>query len=318
MDLPTAPELSVVITAFNVAAYIGDALQSALNQTLRHIEVIVVDDGSTDGTLAVIRSIHDPRIRLVARSHAGEIAAFNAAIALAQGEFIAFLDGDDVWHPDKLAQHVRFLKDHPEIDLTFSWSRIIDENGTETGLTSRPWRGSLSFSQLLTDNVIGNGSSVVLRREPFLKIMPFDGALESCYDFDVFLRFALLRPANIACVPACLTYYRRRSGQITRDIDRMERGWNLVLERMMRLAPRETARVAAAARSNMARFYAYLAYENGNYFKAWAYLYRGFREAPLRFFLDLRNWKMTAATLSATLLPAQWHKRLLRAALLGR
>ena len=82
-----------MITAFNVAAYIGDALQSALNQTLRHIEVIVVDAGVTDGTLAVIRSIHDPRIRLVARSHDGQVAAFNAGIALAQGEFIAFLDG---------------------------------------------------------------------------------------------------------------------------------------------------------------------------------------------------------------------------------
>jgi glycosyltransferase involved in cell wall biosynthesis len=318
MDLPTAPELSVVITAFNVAAYIRDALQSALSQTLRHIEVIVVDDGSTDDTLAVIRSIHDPRIRLVARSHAGVIAAFNAGIALAQGEFIAFLDGDDVWHPDKLARHVRFLKDHPEIDLTFSWSRMIDEKGTETGLASRPWRGGLSFSQLLTDNVISNGSSVVLRREPFLRIAPYDCPLEACHDLDAWLRVALLRPGNIACVPAWLTYYRRRTGQITKDIGRMERGWQQVLETMMRLAPRETARVAAAARSNMARFYAYLAYENGNYFKAWAYLYRGFREAPLRFFLDLRNGKMMAATLSATVLPAPWHKRLLRVALLGR
>ena len=213
---------------------------------------------------------------------------------------------------------MRFLKEHPEIDLTFSWSRMIDENGTETGLTSRPWRGSLSFSQLLTDNVISNGSSVVLRREPFLRIAPFDFPLDACHDLDAWLRVALLRPGNIACIPAWLTYYRRRAGQITSDIDRMEHGWNRVLERMMRLAPQETARVAAAARSNMARFYAYLAYENGNYFKAWAYLYRGFREAPLRFFLDLRNWKMTAATLSATLLPAHWHKRLLRVALLGR
>src|SRR5271157_6072795 len=108
MEWPAEPEVSVVMTAFDVAPFIGGALQSALNQTLERIEVIVVDDGSTDGTLAVIRAFHDPRIRLVERSHEGPIFALNTGIAQAQGEFIAFLDGDDVWHPDKLAQHVRF------------------------------------------------------------------------------------------------------------------------------------------------------------------------------------------------------------------
>ncbi|MGD0580404.1 MAG: hypothetical protein ABSC08_15935, partial [Bryobacteraceae bacterium] len=135
---------------------------------------------------------------------------------------------------------------------------------------------------------------------------------------DAWLRLALLRPGNIACVPAWLTYYRRRTGQITKDVCRMQRGWNRVLEKMMRLAPRETARVAAAARSNMARFCAYVAYEDQNYLEAWECLFRGFREAPLRFCLDLRNWILAAATLAAAVLPARLYRRLLRMTLFKR
>src|SRR6266403_1079017 len=114
----TFPALSVVTASYNVADYVGQAIHSALAQTFRDFELIVIDDGSTDGTLDVVKGIIDPRIRLEPRPH-------QAA------------------------------------DLTFSWSRIIDEFGRDTGLTSRLWKGPISCAQLLADNVIGNGSSPV-------------------------------------------------------------------------------------------------------------------------------------------------------------
>jgi glycosyltransferase involved in cell wall biosynthesis len=318
MDSSAVPEVSVVMRTYNVAAYISDALESALNQSLRSIEVIVADDGSTDGTLELVRGFRDPRIRLIESPHQGASAALNVGAALAQGEFIALLDADDLWSSDKLARHVAFLRDHPEIDVSFSWSRVIDADGRDTGLHARLWSGSLSFRQLLADNVIGNGSSTVLRREAYLKIAPFDRGLRACSDFDAWLRVALLRPGNISCIPAWLTYYRRRPGQVTTDIELMEGEWNKVLEKMRRLAPRETAEAAPVARSNMARYCAYLAYEEGHYGKAARYLVRGFRCAPIPFLLDRRNWKMAAANGAAAVLPARWYRRLLRLALLKR
>ena len=86
----------------------------------------------------------------------------------AQAHYIAFLDGDDLWAPRKLERHIEFFETHPEVDLTFSWSRIVDEQGRDTGLTSRLWKGPVSFAQLLADNVIGNGSALVVRRDALM------------------------------------------------------------------------------------------------------------------------------------------------------
>ncbi len=115
----------MLTTTFNIAPYVADALRSALEQELEEFEIIVVDDGSTDDTVAVLRGFDDPRIRIFERSHSGPVSTLNAALALARGEFIAFLDGDDVWHPGKLIRHVQFFEEHPDIDLTFSWYALI-------------------------------------------------------------------------------------------------------------------------------------------------------------------------------------------------
>jgi len=113
------PALSVVTASYNVADYVGQAIHSALTQTFRDIELIVIDDGSTDGTLDVIQRICDPRIRLEPRPHQGAPATSSEGIALARAPYLALLDGDDFWHPNKLEEHVRFLDSHPTVDLTF-------------------------------------------------------------------------------------------------------------------------------------------------------------------------------------------------------
>jgi glycosyltransferase involved in cell wall biosynthesis len=318
MNLSTAPEVSVVMTTFNVASFVGEALRSALQQTLHSIEIVVVDDGSTDATTDIVRSFNDSRIHLVEGPHNGRCHALNAAIEIARGEFLAMLDGDDIWRPEKLAVQVAYMRKHPNVDLTFSWSRIIDEDGSDTGLTSRRWRGPISFGQLLKDNVIGNGSSAVIRRDSFLRVGRFDENLGGCFDYDAFLRLALFGPGKLVCLPAYFTHYRRRSGQSTRDLSKMEPGYDRMLEKMSLLAPVETARVAAAARSNMSRFFAYLAYESGDFGQANRYLLRGLRHAPFTFVCELRNWKLGIANAAAALLPEYMYRRLLRIALRAR
>lgn len=142
--------------------------------------------------------------------------------------------------------------------------------------------------------------------------------MDTCVDYDASLRIALLGPEKLVCIPAYLTRYRRRSGQITRDLSNLERSHERMLDKMVRLAPMETARVAAAARSNMARFFAYLAYESADFGLANKYLLRGFRHAPLTFLCELRNWKLGLANAAAALLPEQMYRRLLRVALRAR
>jgi len=313
--METFPAINVVTASYNVADYIGQAIHSALAQTFRDFELIVVDDGSTDGTLDVLRQISDHRIRLEPRPHQGASASLAHGIALARAPYLAFLDGDDFWNPNKLERHIRFLESHPAVDLTFSWSRIVDEFGRDSGLTSRLWNGSISCSELLADNVIGNASSPVFRREALLAAGGIDVNFPGYYDLDAWLRMSLMRPGNLVAIPEFLTFYRRRPGQLTADVAMMERSFDRLLEKMRAIAPEDVARSGKRARSNMQRFFAYGRYQADDYSAALRTIARSFGQAPGMFLSDSRNWKMLAATLAGLVLPQRVRGYLTRAAL---
>lgn len=310
-----SPAVSVVTAAYNVAGYIGQTLESALAQTFRDFELIVVDDGSTDGTRDIVDGISDPRVCLVSRPHQGASCSLSDGVALARAPYLSFLDADDLWSPSKLERQVQFLDDHPNADLVFSWSRMIDEQGVDTGLTARLWTGSISFSQLLVDNVIGNGSALMMRREALVAAGGIDATLPACHDLDAWLRIALLRSGNVWAIPEFLTFYRRRPGQLTGDVPLMESCFDRLMEKMRTLAPAAVARVEKKARSNMQRFYAYGWYQSRDYSRALRWMTRSFRRAPVTFVADGRNWQMTAAAAAGLVLPARLHGLLTRAAL---
>ena len=112
--------VSVVIPTYNRAHTVLDAVWSVLTQRFRDLELIVVDDGSTDDTAARLAAVGDPRLQVIMGRHAGVSAARNLGVAKASGDLIAFLDSDDLWHPDKLACEVAFLTRHPEVDAVFT------------------------------------------------------------------------------------------------------------------------------------------------------------------------------------------------------
>ena len=132
-DGSRAPLISVVIGVYNKKPHLAECLRSVFAQTCGDFELIIVDDASTDGSLAVIRQFQDPRIRLVVRERNSGLPAVprNEAIRMARGEYLAFLDADDVWMPDKLARQTAFMKAHPEYPLTHTACMVMDAEGRD-------------------------------------------------------------------------------------------------------------------------------------------------------------------------------------------
>jgi len=211
------PIASIIIPAYNVAPYVSEAVTSALQQTEERIEVVVVDDGSVDGTAEQLRSIDDERLRVVRQAHSGSSAARNTGLAQTTAPYVGFLDADDKWAADKLERHLAVLADNHDLDLTFSNSAIMDSQGRVWPMMNLHPGGVVSFMELLEENLVRDGSAVVLRRQAVALAGLFDTSLPACIDIDMWLRIARLRPGNVQCLPEVLTCYRRRPGQISGD-----------------------------------------------------------------------------------------------------
>jgi len=306
------PLVTVLISLYNGEKFLAQTLDSALSQTHRDFELIVVDDGSTDGSTAVLEGFADTRLRVMRQPNRGAAAALCVGLQAAKGAYIALLDQDDLWEPDKLAAHVELLESQPEIALTFSWFRLIDEAGREIGIHSSRHRGTIDFGELLTDFVIGATSNLVIRRTALDQVGGVDSSFLRLYDLDLCLRIARLAPGNIVSIPRDLMLYRRHAGQLSRNLEAMKLEWSRVLDKMRCLAPREVAQVEKRACSNMSRYFARLAYEDARYGAGMQLLSEGFRYAPAAWVSDRKNWLTSAACLSGMLAPGRLHRSLER------
>src|ERR1019366_3526420 len=148
------------VPTFNRGYILGEAIQSILDQTYPHFELIVVDDGSTDDTADVVNSFKDTRVHLIQHpKNAGAAAARNTGLAAAQGDLISFLDSDDLWNPNKLALETSFLQGHPEVDAVFTdLSKIDDERSVPSVARTYP-----AFSKYLASTSAFDGVAVPQR-----------------------------------------------------------------------------------------------------------------------------------------------------------
>jgi hypothetical protein len=233
----------------------------------------------------------------------------NGAVERARGEVIAFLDHDDLWLPEKLACHMRWLSAHPESDLTFDYSRMIDQHGVDLGLPSQPWEGVISFERLVEDFVIANTSAMVVRRSALHRAGPFNEAFPRAYDADMCWRVAALRPGNCCSVGKQLTLYRRHTGQMSRDWRQLQREWEELLRAVPGYAPRPLTDTLRVADSNMRRYFAALACEQGERSSAVKLALSAFRRAPRRALGDARNWMVLAGTAANAILPRELFER---------
>jgi len=206
-----SPKISVIIPSYNAARFVAEAVASALGQTLPPLEVIVVDDGSTDETEAVLRSFGE-RIRHIRQPNGGPAVARNRGIRESRGELIAFLDADDVWLPEKLEKQWRCLQNHQAAGLVHSNLLVWDDETGETtpGDDGRRERSGACYGKLFTRSGV-TPSTVLLKRECLDRVGVFDETIReaSTEDYDLFLRIA--RRYEFAFVDEPLILYRRHA-----------------------------------------------------------------------------------------------------------
>ena len=222
------PKVSVIIPAFNSAPFIAETIQSVLAQTYGNFEIIVVDDGSTDTTLDVLNEFGD-QITVLTKANGGPASARNLAIRNASGKYIAFLDADDLWTPEKLAEQVAFLEAHPEVGLTYAEALMFDEVGGEKQIRGKiGFTGETSFCHLLLGDHIPN-STVLMRRNCVDTIGWLNERrdLIAVEDYEYWLRLAKAFPIRAIARP--LAYYRVHAHNLMGDGDNIEKSLRLPL-----------------------------------------------------------------------------------------
>jgi GT2 family glycosyltransferase len=205
--MPSAPvpRVSVIVPARNAEHWLGEALASALSQHDIPLEIVVVDDASTDGTVALAEQHGAPVRCLRQATPRGAAAARNVAIAHARGELIAFLDADDRFLPGKLARQVAFLDAHPELGLVHTGWDFVDELGRCIGTGWSPLEGDVAQALLSGESI--HPLAAVMRRAPVVALGAFDETLPALEDWDLFLRLAL-RGMHWGRIPEPLCEYR--------------------------------------------------------------------------------------------------------------
>lgn len=202
------PLISIIIPTYNRGYCIEECIRSAQSQSYLNIEIIVVDDASRDDTRNRIARIADPRLRYFAHEHnRGGAAARNTGICCAEGEYIAFLDSDDRWLPDKLEKQLRGLEQKGDrYGISYTWLQCIDAQGRETMRVNPEYEGDCR-QEILVSNFIGSFSNVLVRRNMLMLVGCLDESMRSCQDWDILIR--LLRLTHVHCERDYLVQYRQ-------------------------------------------------------------------------------------------------------------
>ena len=229
------PKISVIIPAYNVSSTIKSTVQSVLKQSFSDFELIVIDDGSTDNTKEIVRDIKDSRIKLFSYYNGGLSVARNRGLKQATGEYIAFLDADDLWTEDKLEKQLAVLQANPKAGVAYSWTRYIDEQGNMLyDCNPIAFEGNV-LGQLLLTNFLHNGSNPLICSQAVKLVGEFDPKLKSSEDWDYYLRLAA--HYSFMVVPEYQILYRKTSTNLSSNVERMRQTSCIVLERAYQKAP---------------------------------------------------------------------------------
>ncbi len=228
----TSPLVSIMMPAYNAALYIETAIQSVIDQTYSNWELVVVDDGSTDNTAAIVTRIDDPRIRLIRQENGGEASARNTALDHIRGEYLGFLDSDDLFLPDHLTLTVTYLEDHPDQTAVYTDGFHIDSEGNrgQTLSSNRrgPFEGRIFEEIVRASDVFGPPICILARSISILDLnLRFDTRIVIGPDWDFWIRYADIAIFGFIEATTCL--YRVHETNITVQVGQRRRAGYLAL-----------------------------------------------------------------------------------------
>jgi glycosyltransferase involved in cell wall biosynthesis len=242
---------SVIIPVYGAEKYIAATVQSVLEQTYKNFELLIIDDGSPDRSIEICQQFTDPRIKIIRQVNRGVAAARNQGIMQSQGEYIGFLDADDIWLPTKLEKHVHHLDNFLDVGISYSYAAFINAEDKPLGIYQLPKTKNITPVNFLLRDPIGSGSNLVARREVFEAIKfqdNLDGTVKDFYfdedrqlhpteDTECWLRMAIKSDLKFAGIPEVLLQYRMHSGGYSHQFLKKAASWDKFLEKAHTYAP---------------------------------------------------------------------------------
>lgn len=273
--------VSVIVPAYNAAATLDETLRSARSQTHRNIEIIVIDDGSTDNTSDIAQSHAraDDRVQVIRQANKGLPATRNVGIANSRGAYIAPLDADDLWHPDKTKRQLDALR-AADAAVAYSWNAIVDIDSRIIYLDSRSEAEGDVIRALCSRNIVGNGSNPLVTRAAADEVGGYDArdGLHGCEDYMFYFRIAERHP--YALVREFLVGYRDRPDSMSASFDKMLSS-HAICEAEFGEGHPERQRLLRGNRTRLTRFMASRCYRSGNMAGARKLLGQMVRDDPI-------------------------------------
>jgi len=253
------PLITVIVVNYNYARYLGECIDSVIAQTYPNLEIIVVDDGSTDNSLNVLQA-YGEKLRVLHQENKGVSAARNAGVFASRGEWIAFLDSDDTWQPEKVQKQSTYIQDSA-VGMVFCGVEFMDDSGQCLGYT-RPLLDSDLLPQLVTftSPTVAGGSTAVVKSDCLRDLGGFDEKLSTAADLDMWTRIAAKH--GIRAVNAPLVRYRRHSDSMQSNLGLFENDNYRFLTKVY--SDPSCARVHHLRRQSFGKFYMIL---SGSYFR---------------------------------------------------
>ncbi|RLQ88865.1 glycosyltransferase family 2 protein [Notoacmeibacter ruber] len=307
------PLFSVIVPCYNAEETLADALVSLSNQIFADFEAIIVDDGSSDAsrTIAHAFAMSDPRMRVVALTNGGPSRARNiGAFVHATGKYIAFLDADDIWSPEKLALMAERFAEPDSPEAIYGRIGFFRETPKDVRIQSTVRAGALTARDLLRENAVCTMSNIVVLRSAFQESGGFNNSLRYGEDVEWLIRL-IGTGARIEGIDELLVFYRTSEDGLSSNLDAMHEGWSQTLALVRRMHPNLKRSEIAAAEAIHLRYLARRALRlRAEKLTALRLVAAALAKSPVGFFSDPRRGALTAAAaMIAPLLPRAVHNR---------
>lgn len=243
------PLISVIIPTYNSIKTLGETLNSVIKQTYRPIEVLIINDGSTDDLLNFVKPFLDQYsfIHIISQENRGLAATRNTGINYSRGDFLAFIDADDIWLPEKLEKHAEHLLNNPSVGVSFSPAFFIDEFSAPIFYKTKPPLTNISSSDILFFNPVGCGSTPVIRKKVFNDIAYideknnrrcfFDENFRQSEDIECWTRISLTTDWTFEGLAKPLTGYRLCAGGLSAVVSKQLASWEMMISKINHYKP---------------------------------------------------------------------------------